>query len=41
MQFVFIVFQAEGYREYTETKLQTTCLYLILSFFKKQKEVWN
>ena len=24
-----------------ETKLQTTYFYLIKSFFKKQKEVWN
>ena len=25
----------------TESKMETTCLYLIKSFFKKQKEVWN
>ena len=24
-----------------ETKLLTTCFYLLLGFFKKQKEVWN
>ena len=30
-----------GLSKYIETKLQTTCFYLILSFFKKQKEVWN
>ena len=24
-----------------ETKLQATCFFLIKSFFKKQKEVWN
>ena len=27
--------------KYIETTLQTTCIYLILSFFKKQKDVWN
>ena len=27
--------------KYIENKLQTTCSYLILSIYKKQKEVWN
>ena len=30
-----------GLLKYIETKLQTTYFYLILSFFKKQKRVWN
>ena len=30
-----------GLLKYIETKLQTNCFYLILGFFKKQKEVWN
>ena len=30
-----------GLSKYIKTNLQTTCLYHILSFFKKQKEVWN
>ena len=30
-----------GLSKYIETKLQTTCFYLIQSFFKKQEEVWN
>ena len=25
----------------SETKVQTTCFYLILNFYKKQKQVWN
>ena len=25
----------------SETKMQTTCFYLILNFYKKQKQVWN
>ena len=30
-----------GLSKYIETKLQTTCFYLMKSFSKKQKEVWN
>ena len=30
-----------GVSKYIEIKLQTTCFYLILNIFKKQKEVWN
>ena len=30
-----------GLLKFIETKLQTTFLYLILTFFKKQKVVWN
>ena len=30
-----------GLSEYIETKLQTTCFYLIKNFFDKQKKVWN
>ena len=30
-----------GLSKYIGTKLQTTCFQLILSFFKKWKEVWN
>ena len=30
-----------GLSKYNETKLQTTCFHLILSFSKKQQEVWN
>ena len=30
-----------GLSKYIETKLQITCFYLILSFFKKRKGVWN
>ena len=30
-----------GLLKYTKDKLQTTCFYLIKSFFKKQKEVLN
>ena len=30
-----------GLSKYIETKLQTTCVYLILSIFKKETEVWN
>ena len=27
--------------KYIESKQQTACIYLIQSFFKKQKEIWN
>ena len=30
-----------GLSKYIKTKLQTTCFYLMWSFNKKQKEVWN
>ena len=30
-----------GLSKYIETKLQIICLYLILSIFKEEKEVWN
>ena len=29
MQFVFVAWQVEGYRNMLKTKLQTTCFYLI------------
>ena len=35
IQFVFIVYQFGGLPTFIETKLQTTCFYLILGFFKK------
>ena len=39
---IFLQFHSSwGLSKYVETKLQTTCLYLILSVFKKQKNVWN
>ena len=28
-------------KKYIKTELQITCIYLIQSFFKKQKEAWN
>ena len=37
----FYCMQSSGLLKYIETKLQTTCLYLVLTFFKKQKELWN
>ena len=37
----FYCMQSWGPSKYIETKLQTTCFYLILSFSKKQKEVWK
>ena len=30
-----------GLLKYIETKLQTACFHLMLSFLKKIKEVWN
>ena len=38
--FGFYCMPSWGLSRHNETKLQTTCFYLILSFFKKQKEVW-
>ena len=37
LQFVFIVYLVEGYPNNIETKLQTTCFYLIYETFKKTK----
>ena len=37
----FYCMSSWGLSQYIETKLQTTCLYLIQSLFEKQKEVWN
>ena len=38
---LFFFIPSGGLSKFIETKLQTTCFYLILSFFKKQKEFWN
>ena len=38
-QFACIVCLSGGLPKYIKTKLQTTCIYVIESFFKKQKEV--
>ena len=37
----FYCMPSGGLSKYSETKLQTTCSYLKLSFFKKQKDVCN
>ena len=39
--FCFYSLPSWGLSKVIETKLQTTCFYLIKSFFKKRKEVWN
>ena len=38
---VFIVCPNRRLSKYIKTKMLTTCVYLIQSFLKKQKEVWN
>ena len=38
---LFLLYAKPKAIEIIETTLQTTRVYLILSFFKKQKEVWN
>ena len=38
---LFLLYAKLRVIKYIETKLKTTCFYLILSFFKKQKEVWK
>ena len=38
---LFLLYAKPKAIEIIETTLQTTRIYLILSFFKKQKEVWN
>ena len=37
----FSCMPSSGLSKDIETKPHTTCFYLIYSFFKKQKEVWN
>ena len=49
MQFVFIVCQVEGHQNILNQaadrlllpRTKLACFYLIQSFFKKEKEVWN
>ena len=38
---LFYCISSSGLSKCIETKLQTTCFYLILSYLKKQREVWN
>ena len=40
-QFLFYCMLIRELSKYSEIRLQTICFYLIQSFSKKQKEVWN
>ena len=40
-KFIFIVCPSRGLPKYTKIKVLTTCFYLKLNFFKKQKELWS
>ena len=41
LSILFYCLPSWGLFKMIETKLQTTCFYLIYGFFKKQKEAWN